>query len=60
MTAIACCGEKDSGGAAGSWTALKAAIIARPVRTYLWLGLDSIALIIVYALGILMLTRVVG
>jgi cation:H+ antiporter len=37
-----------------------AAIIARPVRTYLWLGLDSIALIVVYALGILMLTRIVG
>jgi hypothetical protein len=35
-----------------------AAIAARPQRTYLWLGLDSIALAAVYALGIFFLTRV--
>ncbi len=37
-----------------------AAIIARPQRTHFRLGLDSIALAIVYALGIVFLTRVVG
>lgn len=37
-----------------------AAIIARPVRTFLWVGLDSLALVVVYALGIVLLTRVVG
>lgn len=35
-----------------------AAIIARPKRTYLWLGLDSLALIVVYALAIALLSRV--
>ena len=37
-----------------------AAIIARPVRTHLWLGLDSIALVVVYALGIVFLARISG
>ncbi len=35
-----------------------AAIIARPKRTYLWLGLDSLALIVVYALAIALLPRI--
>jgi cation:H+ antiporter len=37
-----------------------AAIIARPRRTFLWLGIDSIALIVIYAAGIALLTRVIG
>jgi cation:H+ antiporter len=36
-----------------------AAVIARPRRTYFWLGMDSILLVVIYALGILLLTRVV-
>ena len=35
-----------------------AAVIARPKRTYLWLGIDSFTLIIVYALAIALLSRV--
>jgi len=35
-----------------------AAIIARPKRTYLWLGIDSVTLVVVYAIGIVLLTRV--
>lgn len=35
-----------------------AAIVARPKRTYLWLGLDSLVLIVVYALAIALLSRV--
>ncbi len=35
-----------------------AAIIARPKRTYLWLGLDSLTLVVVYALAIALLPRV--
>jgi cation:H+ antiporter len=35
-----------------------APIIARPARTYLWLGLDSLGLIVVYALAIALLSRV--
>jgi cation:H+ antiporter len=35
-----------------------AAIIARPKRTYLWLGLDSLALIVVYALAVALLPRI--
>jgi cation:H+ antiporter len=34
------------------------AIIARPKRTYLWLGIDSVTLIVVYALAIALLPRV--
>jgi hypothetical protein len=37
-----------------------AAIIARPKRTYLWLGIDSIALVIVYALAVGALPRIAG
>ena len=36
-----------------------AAIIARPMRTHFRLGLDSIALVIVYVLGIVFLTRII-
>jgi cation:H+ antiporter len=35
-----------------------AAIIARPKRTYLWLGIDSVTLVVVYAIGIVLLTKV--
>ena len=35
-----------------------AAIIARPKRCHLWLGLDSLALVVIYALGIALLPRV--
>jgi cation:H+ antiporter len=35
-----------------------AAIIARPKRTYLWLGIDSVTLLVVYALAIALLPRV--
>src|SRR5437870_2121592 len=35
-----------------------AAVIARPQRTYFWLGLDSIAMIAIYAAGIALLTQV--
>ncbi len=34
-----------------------AAIIARPKQTFLWLGVDSIALVVIYAVGIVFLTR---
>jgi len=37
-----------------------AAIIARPKRTHLWLGIDSIALVVVYALAIGALPRITG
>ena len=37
-----------------------AAIIARPKRTFLWLGVDSVALVVIYAVGVFLLTRVVG
>jgi cation:H+ antiporter len=36
------------------------AIIARPRRTFLWLGLDSIVLVVIYAAGVFLLTRVVS
>jgi cation:H+ antiporter len=36
-----------------------AAIIARPRRTFLWLGIDSIAMLAIYAAGIALLTQVV-
>jgi cation:H+ antiporter len=36
-----------------------AAIIARPKRTYFWLGIDSIVEIAIYAAGIALLTKVV-
>jgi cation:H+ antiporter len=36
-----------------------AAIIARPRRTFLWLGIDSIAMLVIYAAGIALLTDVV-
>jgi cation:H+ antiporter len=36
------------------------AIIARPKRTFFWLGLDSIVLLVVYAAGVVLLTRVVS
>jgi cation:H+ antiporter len=35
-----------------------AAVIARPRRTFLWLGVDSVALLVVYAAGIALLTQV--
>jgi len=35
------------------------AIIARPKRTFLWLGIDSITLLVVYVAGIVLLTRVI-
>jgi cation:H+ antiporter len=35
-----------------------AAIIVRPQRTFLWLGIDSIALLLIYAAGIAGLTRI--
>jgi hypothetical protein len=34
------------------------AIIARPKRTYLWLGIDSLALVAIYALAIAALPRI--
>jgi cation:H+ antiporter len=37
-----------------------AAIIARPKKTFLWLGVDSIALVVIYAVGIVFLTRVIN
>jgi hypothetical protein len=37
-----------------------AAIIARPRRTFLWLGIDSIALVVIYAAGVIFLTRVIN
>jgi cation:H+ antiporter len=37
-----------------------AAIIARPKKTFLWLGVDSIALVVIYAAGIVFLTRVIN
>jgi cation:H+ antiporter len=37
-----------------------AAIVARPRRTFFWLGIDSLAMVAVYAAGIALLTRVVG
>jgi cation:H+ antiporter len=36
------------------------AIIARPRRTFFWLGIDSITLVVIYAAGIALLTRVVN
>jgi phage-related minor tail protein len=36
-----------------------AAIIARPRRTFVWLGIDSIVLVAIYAAGIALLTRVI-
>jgi hypothetical protein len=35
-----------------------AAVIARPKRTFLWLGIDSIALVAVYAGAIVLLPKV--
>src|SRR5206468_1821473 len=35
-----------------------AAIVARPRRTFLWLSIDSLALVVVYACGIALLTQV--
>ena len=35
-----------------------AAVIARPKRTYLWLGIDSVALIAIYAAVIALLPTV--
>lgn len=35
-----------------------AAIVARPRRCYLWLGIDSVVLVVVYALGIALLPSV--
>ena len=35
-----------------------AAVIARPRRTYLWLGIDSLALLVVYAGVIALLPQV--
>jgi cation:H+ antiporter len=37
-----------------------AAIVARPRRTFLWLGIDSLAMLVIYAGGIALLTQVVG
>jgi cation:H+ antiporter len=37
-----------------------AAIVARPRKTFLWLGIDSIAMLAIYAGGIALLTRVAG
>jgi cation:H+ antiporter len=37
-----------------------AAIIARPKRTFLWLGIDSITLVVIYAAGVVFLTRVIN
>lgn len=37
-----------------------AAIVARPRRTFLWLGIDSIAMVVIYACGIALLTQVVN
>jgi cation:H+ antiporter len=37
-----------------------AAIIIRPRRTFLWLGIDSITLLVIYAAGIVFLTRVIN
>jgi cation:H+ antiporter len=37
-----------------------AAIVARPRRTFLWLGIDSVAMLVIYAGGIALLTQVVG
>ena len=36
-----------------------AAIVARPQRTYFWLGIDSLAMLAIYAAGIALLTEVV-
>ena len=36
-----------------------AAIVARPRRTYFWLGIDSLAMLVIYAAGIILLTEVV-
>ena len=36
------------------------ALVARPQRTFLWLGIDSVAMLVIYAGGIALLTRVVG
>jgi cation:H+ antiporter len=47
------------GGAGLLMTAIAAAaVIARPKRTYLWVGIDSIALVVVYASVIAFLPRV--
>ena len=35
-----------------------AAVIVRPKRTYLWLGIDSIALVVIYAGVIALLPKV--
>ena len=35
-----------------------AAVIARPKRTFLWLGIDSIALVVIYAAVIAFLPKV--
>jgi cation:H+ antiporter len=37
-----------------------AAILSRPRRTYLWLGIDSVALVVVYALAVGALLRITG
>ena len=34
-------------------------IVARPRRTYFWLGIDSLAMLVIYAAGIILLTEVV-
>jgi cation:H+ antiporter len=36
-----------------------AAIVARPRRTFLWLGVDSLSMLVIYAAGIALLTQVV-
>jgi cation:H+ antiporter len=36
-----------------------AAIVARPLRTFLWLGIDSIAMLVIYAAGVALLAQVV-
>jgi cation:H+ antiporter len=37
-----------------------AAIVARPRRTFFWLGIDSLAMLVIYAAGIALLTQVVN
>ncbi len=37
-----------------------AAIIARPKRTHLWLGIDSISMVVIYAFAVVGLTRIAG
>lgn len=36
-----------------------AAIVSRPRRTFLWLGIDSVSMLVIYAAGIALLTQVV-